>query len=820
MISFQNSIVFLFFLTIPVYYILKKIGIFKRDYIVTVLADWNGKPIPWKGKSHRFFLFLSKLFTITAFVLSIFAYADPIISNKKKIFTSLGTDLIFAIDTSPSMAAKDIDNDSRLNSAKNSVFTLLEKTEGIRAGVVALGTHASLVVPVTKDKTFFTEQINSLQIGAFGDGSAIGDGISTAVYHLSTSQAPRKCIILLTDGENNAGEIHPETAANLAKNNNITLYVVGIGSKGTIPLEYTNPITGKNYSGYFDSNYDSVSLKKIAEIGNGHYYEAKSLENLIETLQNVAKKESITQKFIYKIEKKQLYKKFLKFAFILILITLFIKIFILREYKYLKFNKNTVIKTIFSFLSLLFLFCAYLGISWGTYMQPVQKNGNSIAMVFDISNSMLAKDCPEGNTRLKAASLYAKKLLEKATESYISVILTKGDAFVAVPLTQDFTIIESLLDVMSPFMMTNPGSNLGKGLEKARESLKSNESSAGHIWLFTDGEETDNSLQQQIEICTKENTPLSIIGFGNENESTILAGDGKTKIQTALRSEQISQIIDKVNKKFSILMSKGNNNLFVKASDKSSASRILSQLKSTDKDNLINSFEVKKNNRFKLFLFLSLIMFYLSYICSELNIKQFKSILLLSVVFITFSGCSLDTLKTFSGANSYHQNKYQKSISLFLDVLENSEQDENITNQVYSTYNLATSYLMLGEDEIALQYFLRIPQNVPNDIKYASLYNIGLIYFQKGDFSTASDYFKNAIKVDNSKLEAKLNMELSLQMIETSVLQNENNIIPATQNDSDEDSLDKKLFKHIKENEKRQWKNTEIEYEPDFSKDY
>ena len=151
---------------------------------------------------------------------------------------------------------------------------------------------------------------------------------------------------------------------------------------------------------------------------------------------------------------------------------------------------------------------------------------------------------------------------------------------------------------------------------------------------------------------------------------------------------------------------------------------------------------------------------------------------------------------------------------------EEQEQDENITNQVYSTYNLATSYLMLGEDEIALQYFLRIPQNVPNDIKYASLYNIGLIYFQKGDFSTASDYFKNAIKVDNSKLEAKLNMELSLQMIETSVLQNENNIIPATQNDSDEDSLDKKLFKHIKENEKRQWKNTEIEYEPDFSKDY
>ena len=213
-------------------------------------------------------------------------------------------------------------------------------------------------------------------------------------------------------------------------------------------------------------------------------------------------------------------------------------------------------------------------------------------------------------------------------------------------------------------------------------------------------------------------------------------------------------------------------------------------------------------------------MFYLSYICSELNIKQFKNILLLSVVFITFSGCSLDTLKTFSGANSYHQNKYQKSISLFLDVLENSEQDENITNQVYSTYNLATSYLMLGEDEIALQYFLRIPQNVPKDIKYASLYNIGLIYFQKGDFSTASDYFKNAIKVDNSKLEAKLNMELSLQMIETSVWQNENNIIPATQNDSDEDSLDKKLFKHIKENEKRQWKNTEIEYEPDFSKDY
>lgn len=820
MISFQNPIALLFILTIPLYYLLRKAGVFKENYYVAVLSDWNGQSLPWKGKIHRVIMFITKLFTIMAYVLCIFAFADPVVSETKKLFTTLGTDLVFVIDTSPSMAAKDIDNDSRLNSAKKSVFTLLEKTEGIRTGVVALGSYASLVVPVTNDRTFLTEQVSSLQIGNFGDGSAIGDGISTAVYHLSTSSAPRKCVILLTDGENNAGEIHPETAANLAAKNHISLYVVGIGSKGTVPLEYTNPVTGKKYSGYFDSDYNSVSLKKIAEIGNGNYFEAKSLENLVETLQNVAKKESTTQKFIYQTEKKQLYKKILKLVFLHIVFIFLLKFMFFKEFTSKKFYQKKIVKTAFSFLSVIFLICAYLGISWGTYREPVQKNGNSIAMVFDISNSMMAEDCPERNTRLKAASFYAKKLLEKTKDCNVSVVLAKGDAVIAVPLTQDFTIIESLLDVMTPALMTVPGSSLGKGIEKAMVSLKANETSAGQIWLFTDGEETDDYLQRQIEVCTKENIPIVIIGFGNENETVVLAGDGKTKVQTALRSEKISNIIDEVNKKFSILKKRENKNLFVKASEKASATKVLSQLKTTDRENLINSYEIKKINRFKLFLFLAIICFCLRYVCSELNGARFKNVLLLSIVSVYFSGCSFDTFKTFSGANLYQQNKYQKSILLFLEVLENAEQQGNLTNKFYSQYNLATAYHMLGENDVALQYFLEIPQDVPENVKYAAFYNIGLIYFQKGDFNSASEYFKKAIKVDNSKLEAKINMEITLQMIEANIRQNESNIIPSNQNDSDENSLDNKIFNHIKENEKKQWKNPEKESEMDLSKDY
>ena len=124
------------------------------------------------------------------------------------------------------------------------------------------------------------------------------------------------------------------------------------------------------------------------------------------------------------------------------------------------------------------LVCSYAGFYWGTNLVPVQKTGTSVSFVFDISNSMLAEDGPNGMSRLKAAGVFAEKLLDKMEEENsstpVSVVLAKGDGVTAIPLTEDYALIESLLDVLSPNLMTAPGTSLSKGILAAKNSFPSN----------------------------------------------------------------------------------------------------------------------------------------------------------------------------------------------------------------------------------------------------------------------------------------------------------------------------------------------------------
>lgn len=843
MIDFQNPYGLILLFCIPLYFLLRKLGILKQITFTAVLADWNGKFFEWHGKIYRIFTALSKILTVLGFVLCVFAFADPVISEQEKVYTSLGTDIIFVIDCSPSMAAKDMNNESRLEASKKSIFYLLQESKGSRFGLVALGTNASVEVPVTSDLDFFIQQVENISVGQLGDGSAIGDGVSTAVCHLLSSKAPGKCIVLLTDGENNAGEIHPETAAKLAVDNNISIYVVGIGSKGNVPIEYINPITGKKYSGYLDSDFNPASLKKIAEIGGGHYYETKTINELNDVLHSVILIENSVQSYVYEIKTIRLYKKIIFLAIILFLVVLFIRYFILNQTKLIKYKKDLLLREFLLIFSLLFVFFAHMGISWGTYVAPIQKSGNSVAMVFDISYSMMAKDGPENSSRLQAASVYAKKMLTKMPDVNISVITAKGDGVISIPLTQDFSLIESFLDVISPDLMTVPGTSLGKGILKAKESLKNASNSVGQIWVFTDGEETDGELQKSLEICAKDGIPVVIIGFGNENPVKTLAGDGKTMIETSLHQKELELLIAKTVEKQKLYRRKSEI-FYINSQEKASGSKILANLKKSDKDNIITIYESKPVERFKFFLFISFCLFCLSFILTEGNFqkkqiknsKRRKSINLLnsnffssinfficiSFIFQFFTGCSSETINILQGTQYFKQKKYQDSSICFMEAAENSAQKQNQKVLPYALYNLGTAYSMLAEQDAALEKYNQVlsMQDVSQELIYSVYFNLGIMYYKIGDFNAASENFKQAIKIDNTKTDAKINMEMSMQMIEAQTRQNESKVNPASQNQNTKNDTEEKIFKHIKENDKKQWKNAEINQNQNLADDY
>jgi Ca-activated chloride channel family protein len=107
-----------------------------------------------------------------------------------------------------------------------------------------------------------------------GDGTALGTGLALAAFHIRTSQAPRKAVVLITDGENNAGSIHPETAAAMLGEQGVSLWVIGVGSSGEIPIDYVDPRTRMRRTGTFESRYDIASLKNIALKAGGHWIHA------------------------------------------------------------------------------------------------------------------------------------------------------------------------------------------------------------------------------------------------------------------------------------------------------------------------------------------------------------------------------------------------------------------------------------------------------------------------------------------------------------------------------------------------------------------
>ena len=308
---FQQPWAFLLLLCIPVLYLFRKLGIFSAPSFPLILKDWQGEAFEWKSPVRKFASILSTVIFTLGFLCLVVVLAAPVRLQQEKIYTSRGTDIVFVLDTSPSMMARDIAGMSRLDAARQAIVSLVPQTEGTGYGLVAMASEAALVVPPTMDRNEFFVRLATLESGGLGDGTALGSGLSTAVYHLSGAAAPKKCIVLITDGENNSGAIHPETAAQLAKDNNITLYVLGLGTRGTVPLEYVDPVTGKVYSGYIDSQFDSQSLEQIAAIGGGRYFGVESSGTLAEALATIASGEQTVMSFYLKTKEDALYHYFL-----------------------------------------------------------------------------------------------------------------------------------------------------------------------------------------------------------------------------------------------------------------------------------------------------------------------------------------------------------------------------------------------------------------------------------------------------------------------------------------------------------------------------
>jgi Ca-activated chloride channel family protein len=265
--------------------------LFRNPFALVIpLGAPGGLPFkpPFRGEV---FLKILKGLELAGALLLFVAAAGPVSKSAERVWLNRGADILFVLDISPSMAGIDMGGQSRFNAARDLIRSFAENRPSDAIGLVAVAYDAALMVPPTVDRQALYSRLESLKIGELGDGTALGMGLAVAALHLRNSPAPRRAVVLLTDGENNAGAVHPLTAVPVLHDLGVSLWVVGIGSGGEIPIDYVDPATRMRRTGLFDSRFDSESLRAIARAGEGTYIAAPSAEALTAAFSRISGEE-------------------------------------------------------------------------------------------------------------------------------------------------------------------------------------------------------------------------------------------------------------------------------------------------------------------------------------------------------------------------------------------------------------------------------------------------------------------------------------------------------------------------------------------------
>jgi Ca-activated chloride channel family protein len=226
--------------------------------------------------------FLAAL-TYLALALFIVALARPQLGRVTTRVQATGVDIMLALDVSRSMLAEDFTignrRANRIDAVKLVTEQFIRERPNDRIGLVAFAGRPYLVSPLTLDHDWLIRNLERLRIGLVEDGTAIGSAIASAANRLKDKEAKTKLIVLLTDGDNNAGKVQPLTAAEAAKALGIRIYTIGAGTEGEAPFPLTNQFGRTVYRNVL-VKFDEKTLQEIAAMTNGQYFRATDTNSL------------------------------------------------------------------------------------------------------------------------------------------------------------------------------------------------------------------------------------------------------------------------------------------------------------------------------------------------------------------------------------------------------------------------------------------------------------------------------------------------------------------------------------------------------------
>ncbi len=292
----RPQLLWLFALYIPliIWYIYKHKNA-ESSVQISSMAAFGKMPTSYKVYI-RHFMFVVKLAAIGCLIIIL---CRPQTHDSWESSRTEGTDIVIALDVSTSMLARDF-NPDRFEAAKDVAAKFVSGRESDNIGIVIFAGESFTLVPMTTDKAVLVNYLKEIEMGMLVDGTAIGDGLATAINRIKDGKAKSKSIILLTDGSNNTGVVAPLTAADIAQKYGIKVYTIGVGTMGNalfpVGINYYGKIEYQQLPVVIDEN----TLRSIADKTGGKYFRATNknvLKDIFSEIDKLEKTELDVRKY-------------------------------------------------------------------------------------------------------------------------------------------------------------------------------------------------------------------------------------------------------------------------------------------------------------------------------------------------------------------------------------------------------------------------------------------------------------------------------------------------------------------------------------------
>lgn len=287
--------------------------------------------VPWmlRGRSFMsFFLHVPFVLRIAALSLIVVAIARPRSSEDMERVDTEGIDIVLAMDVSTSMLARDLTPD-RISASKDIAIEFISQRPTDRMGIVVFAGESFTQCPLTTDRATLINLMKEVQTDLIEDGTAIGNGLATAVARMKDSDAKSRVVILLTDGVNNRGEVSPNMAAEIAKTYGVRVYTIGVGKEGMAPYPVMTPwgVEVQNVK----VEIDEALLSEIAESTGGRYFRATDNTKLAEIYSEINRMEKARTTVDSFPVYKELFGMYALLALLALLLELILNWFVIRK---------------------------------------------------------------------------------------------------------------------------------------------------------------------------------------------------------------------------------------------------------------------------------------------------------------------------------------------------------------------------------------------------------------------------------------------------------------------------------------------------------